>query len=204
MHKIEAKIRTATAREVRESDMIPGVVYGKDVPSTSVMVGVSEFIKLFREVGKNHVFTLSVEKKSYSVLIQELQKHPVTGKPLHIDFLTVDMKATVHIQIPVKLVGTSPAVIEGGQIHQSLAAIDVKCLPTDIVDSFELDISSLDHAGKSLHVSDLSIDTKKYQVISHAEEAIVSVHAPKGAKEETETTVSVADVGVATAKEKAE
>lgn len=193
MHTIEAKIRTEDARTVRINGSVPGVVYGKDVPSTGVQVGTSEFIRLFREVGQNHVFTLAVEKKSYSVLIQELQKHPVTGKPLHIDFLTVDMKAEVHVKIPVKLIGTSPAVIEGGQIHQSLDALEVKCLPGDIVDAFELDISSLDHMGKTLHVSDMIIDTKKFHVLSHAEEAVVSVHAPKAHKEETES-VSVAEV----------
>ncbi len=200
MHTIEAKIRTENARTTRENGDIPAVVYGKDVPSTNVAVGTSEFIRLFREVGQNHVFTLKVEKKSYSVLIQELQKHPVTGKPRHIDFLTVDMKAEVHVKIPVKLIGTSPTVIEGGQIHQSLEAIDVKCLPGDIIDAFELDISSLDHMGKTLHVSDLIVDTKKFHVLSHTEEAIVSVHAPKAHKEDTDTT-SVADVAVATTKE---
>ncbi|MDD2694026.1 MAG: 50S ribosomal protein L25 [Candidatus Gracilibacteria bacterium] len=200
MHTLEAKIRTETARETRENGSVPAVVYGKDVPSTSVKVGTSEFIRLYREVGQSHVFTLNVEKKSYPVLIQELQKHPVTGKPLHIDFLTVDMKAEVHVHIPVTLVGTSPAVIEGGQIHQSLESIEVKCLPKDIVDAFEVDISALDHMGKTLHISDVKIDAKKFQVLSHAEEAVVTVHAPKKQKEETEAT-SVADVGVATAKE---
>lgn len=200
MHNLEAKIRTETARETRENGEVPAVVYGKDVPSTSVKVGTSEFIRLYREVGKSHVFTLNVEKKSYSVLIQELQKHPVTGKPLHIDFLTVDMKAEVHVHIPVILVGTSPAVIEGGQVHQSLESIEVKCLPKDIVDAFEIDISALDHMGKTLHISDMKIDAKKFHVISHAEEAVVTVHAPKKHKEETESA-SIADVGVATAKE---
>lgn len=203
MHTLEAKIRTESAREARENGAVPAVVYGKDVPSTNVKVGTSEFIRLYREVGQNHVFTLNVDKKSYSVLIQELQKHPVTGKPLHIDFLTVDMKAEVHVKIPVKLIGTSPAVVEGGQLHQSLEAIEVKCLPADIIEAFELDISGLDHMGKSLHVSDIQIDSKKFHVLSHSEEAVVSVHAPKKHKEDTDTA-SVADVGVATAKEKAE
>ena len=201
MHTLEAKIRTESARDTRANGAIPAVVYGKDVPSTNVVVGTSEFIRLFREVGQNHVFTLAVEKRSYSVLIQELQKHPVTGKPLHMDFLTVDMKVEVHVKIPVKLIGTSPAVIEGGQVHQSLDALDIKCLPADIVDAFELDISKLDHMGKTLHVSDLMIDRKKYHVLSRAEEAIVSVHAPKALKDEVETTASVADVAVTTAKE---
>ena len=203
MHSLEAKIRTETARDTRESGAIPAVVYGKDVPSTSIAVGVSEFTKTFREAGKNHVIDLMVDKKKHSVLIHELQKHPVTGKALHIDFLTVDMKAVIHVQIPIVLVGTSPAVVAGGQVHQSLHALDVKCLPADVIDGFELDISSIDHIGKTLHVSDLVVDTKKYQVLSHAEVAIVGVHAVKEVKEET-VVVSVAEVGVATEKKKDE
>ncbi len=199
MHSLEAKIRTETARDVREGGAIPAVVYGKDVPSTSVTVGTSDFTRLFREVGKNHVFTLKVGKDSHPVLIHEIQKHPVTGKALHLDFLTIDMKAVIHVQIPITLTGVSPAVTAGGQVHQSLQTLDVKCLPADVIDAFELDISSIDHIGKTLHVSDLIVDVKKYQVLSHSEVAIVWVHAVKEVKEETET-VSVADVGVATEK----
>ena len=203
MHTLEAKIRTETARDTRESGAIPAVVYGKDVPSTSVMVSVSDFTRLYREVGRNHVFTLKVGKDTHPVLIQELQKHPVTGRPLHVDFLTVDMKAVIHVQIPIVLTGVSPAVIAGGQVHQSLQTLDVKCLPADVVDGFEIDISSIDHIGKTLHVSDIVIDTKKYQVLSHAEVAVVGVHAVKEVKEET-VEVSVADVAVATEKKKDE
>ncbi len=202
MFSLEAKIRTEVAKIARVDGVIPAVVYGKDTPSTMLTVGVSEFIKVYRESGKNHVITLSVGKKSYSVLVQEAQRHPVTGAFRHLDFLVVDMKAEVHVQIAIKLVGTSPAVMEGGQLHQSLDMLDVKCLPADIVDAFELDISGL-VMGHTLHVSDLVVNTKKFNVISHAEEAIVSIHAPKKQKEEEETA-PVADVAVATAKPAAE
>ena len=203
MHTLEAKIRTETARDTRESGAIPAVIYGKDVPSTCVMISISDFTRTFREVGRNHVFTLKVGKDAHPVLIHELQKHPVTGKPLHIDFLTVDMKAVIHVQIPIVLTGTSPAVVAGGQAHQSLSALDVKCLPSDVIDSFTLDISSIEHIGQSLHVSDIVVDTKKYQVLSHAEVSVVWVHAVREVKEDTET-VSVADVAVATEKKKDE
>jgi large subunit ribosomal protein L25 len=93
--------------------MIPAVVYGKDVPSTSIAVGVSSFIKMFREAGQSHVITLMIDKKSYSVLVQEAQRHPVSGAFLHLDFLTVDMKAEVHVHIPITLTGTSPMMLEG-------------------------------------------------------------------------------------------
>ncbi len=203
MHTLEAKLRTENARDTRESGMIPAVVYGKDVPSTNVMVSISDFTRTFREVGQNHVFTLKVGKDSHPVLIHELQKHPVTGKALHVDFLTVNMKAEIHVQIPVKLVGTSPAVVAGGQIHQTLDAIDVKCLPTDVIDAFELDVSKIEHIGQALHVSDVVIDTKKFHVLSHMEEAVALVHAVREHKVDTEA-VSVADVAVATEKKKDE
>lgn len=191
MFSLEAKIRTETAKVARVDGVIPAVVYGKDTPSTMLTVGVSEFIKVYREAGKNHVITLNVGKKSYSVLVQEAQRHPVTGAFRHLDFLVVDMKAEVHVQIAIKLVGTSPAAVEGGQIHQTLETLDVKCLPKDIVDAFELDLGNLT-MGHTLHVSDLKIDSKKFTVLTHAEDAIVSAHAPKKQKDEETTATAEA------------
>ncbi len=197
MFSLEAKIRTESAKIARVDGVTPAVVYGKDTPSTMLTVGVSDFIKVYRESGKNHVITLNVEKKSYSVLVQEAQRHPVTGAFRHLDFLVVNMKAEVHVQIAINLIGTSSAVVEGGQLHQSLEMLDVKCLPSDIVDAFELDISNLE-MGHSLHVSDLKIDTKKFHILSHSEEAIATIHAPKKHKDDAEET-SGAEAG-ATAK----
>jgi large subunit ribosomal protein L25 len=199
MHALEAKLRSESASEARENGAIPGVVYGKDVPSTSVLVSTSDFTRLYREVGQNHVFTLKVGKNSHPVLVHEIQKHPVTGKPLHLDLLVIDMKKEIHVKIPVKLIGNSQAVLEGGQLHQVLDAVDVKCLPTDVIDAFELDIAGLDHIGKVLHISDLMVDTKKFQILNNPEDAIASVHALKEIVEET-VEVSVDDVWVATAK----
>jgi large subunit ribosomal protein L25 len=200
MFSLEAKIRTDAAKIARTNGLIPANVYGKDTPSTMIAVGVSEFIKVYRTAGKNHVITLAVDKKKYNVLVHETQRHPVTGAFLHLDFLTVDMKSEVHVQIPIKLIGTSSAVVAGGELHQSLHSLDVKCLPADIVDAFELDISVIDKIDTTLHASDIKVDTKKFHILTHAEEAVVSVHAHKGHKEDTESTASVADVGVATAK----
>ncbi len=202
MFSLEAKIRTEVAKIARVDGVIPAVVYGKDTPSTMLTVGVSEFIKVYRESGKNHVITLNVGKKEYNVLVQEAQRHPVTGAFRHLDFLVVDMKTEVHVKIAIKLIGTSPAILEGGQLHQSLDALDVKCLPANIVDAFELDTTSLT-MGHTLHVSDLVVNAKKFTVLSHAEEAIASIHAPKKIQEEDEV-VSVGDVAVATAKPAAE
>ena len=198
MYSLEAKIRTDIAKVARANGVIPAVIYGKDTPSTMVAVGISDFTRLYRQAGQNHIIELSVDKKKYNVLVHDAQRHPVTGAFLHLDFLTVDMNAQIEVEIKINLVGTSPAVIEGGQLHQILETLTVKCLPTDIVDSFDLDISTL-AMGHSLHVSDIKLDTKKFEVMNHAEDAVVSAHAPKKHAEETEQT-SVSDVAVATEK----
>lgn len=204
MYSLEAKIRTEIAKEARLNDVIPAVLYGKDTPSTMVAVGVSEFIKVYRITGRNNIISLTVDKKKYNVLVHEAQRHPVTGAFLHLDFLTVDMKSEIHVQIPVNLTGISPAVLAGGELNQIIHALDVKCLPTDIVTGFELDISTLTENGMTLCVSDMNIDTKKFQLMSQPGDSVVSVQARKWNKEDEEVeAASVADVWVATAKEEA-
>lgn len=87
MFSLEAKIRTEAARETREAGLVPAVVYGKDVPSTMIAVGTSDFIKLYRTLPADATITLTVDGKKHTTRIQELQRHPVTGAALHIDFV---------------------------------------------------------------------------------------------------------------------
>lgn len=201
MHSLEAKLRSAIAREVRQAGEVPGVVYGKDVPSTSVSVSLSDFTRLYREVGQNHVFTLRVGKNSYSVLLHDMQRHPVSGKPLHLDFLTVNMTQKITVRIPISLIGVSPAVVMGGQLHQTLETLEVRCLPADVVDTFELDVASIEHIGQSLHVRDMKIDTHKFEIITHAEDPVVASHSVKEQKSDKEAP-STAEVEGAAEKKK--
>ena len=187
MYNLEAKIRTDDARTTRDAGLIPGVIYGKDVPSTKLSVGVSEFVKIYREAGKSQLITLSLDGKKYNTLVQEAQRHPVRGNFLHLDFINVDMKSKIEVHIPVVLVGTSPAVVEGGQLHQTLTEVTVKCFPSDIVESFELDVSEL-HMGHSLHVSDIKINAKKFEIVNNPEESVVGAHEIKKQQEEETVT----------------
>lgn len=188
MFSLEAKLRTDTAKATRAVKRTPAVVYGKDVPSTRISVDVSEFLKLFRQAWQNHVVTLTLDGKEHPVLIHEVVRHPVTHDFLHVDFLVIDMKADTFVDIPVTLIGTSPAVIEGCQIQQYLFTVEVKCKPKDIVDRLEIDISSLMHAWQILHVSDIILDTKKLTITNNAEEPVVAVHEIKEQIIEEEVT----------------
>jgi len=181
----------ATARDtetklstIRGDKKVPAVVYGHKVSAQAVSVGASELLKIFRKSGKTHIVELNLDGKKQDVLIHEVQRAPVSGDFLHIDFFVVSATEKIHVQIPVHLIGTSPAQVQGGLVEQNMHEVEVKCLPKNLVDAFEADLSKLLEMGDILHVQDLGIDTKKFDILSDLHGAIVSVHLPKGVQEE--------------------
>lgn len=189
----------ATARDtelklstLRAEKQVPAVVYGHKVAAQAVSVGASELLKVFRKSGKTHIVELILDGKKQDVLIHQTQKAPVSGDFLHVDFFVVSATEKIHVQIPVHLVGLSPAQTQGGLVEQNMHEVEVKCLPKNLVDVFEADLSKLLELGDIIHVKDLGIDTKKFDILSDLDLAIVSVHAPKGTKEEEITAPAAA------------
>lgn len=182
----------AKPSELRTNKLVPAVVYGHNVAPIHVTVGSSDFLRLFRKSGKTHLIELSVDGKKHSVLAHEVQKHPVTGDFLHIDFFAVSAKEKIHVAIPVTLVGKSQAQVEGALIEQNLHQIDVKVLPADLVDAIEVSIESLVKVGDVVHVSDVMGNYKKLELVTPATDAIVSAHAPKPNRDEEAVEETVA------------
>ena len=191
----------ATARDtetklstIRGDKKVPAVVYGHKVTAQAVTVGASELLKVFRKTGKTHIVELVLDGKKQDVLIHDVQRAPVSGDFLHVDFFVVSATEKIHVQIPVHLIGTSPAQVLGGLIEQNMHEVEVKCLPKNLVDAFEADLAKLANLGDILHVKDLGIDEKKFDILSDMEGAIVSVHLPKGVSEEDVAPVAAAEV----------
>ncbi|MFA6090628.1 MAG: 50S ribosomal protein L25 [Candidatus Gracilibacteria bacterium] len=202
----------ATARDtetklstIRGEKKVPAIVYGHGVPAQAVTVGASDLLKVFRKSGKTHIVELTLDGKKQDVLIHETQRAPVSGDFLHVDFFAVSATEKIHVQIPVHLVGTSPAQIQGGLVEQNMHIVEVKCLPKDLVDAFEADLSKIVHLGEIIHVKDLAIDMKKFDILSDLDGAIVSIHLPKGVSEEEVTAeVTAAEVPSVQDEKKAE
>ena len=201
----------ATARDtetklstIRGEKKVPAVVYGHGITAQAVTVGASELLKVFRKSGKTHIVELTLDGKKQDVLIHDTQRAPVSGDFLHVDFFAVSATEKIHVQIPVHLVGTSPAQIQGGLVEQNMHTVEVKCLPKDLVDAFEADLSKIENLGEIIHVKDLSIDTKKFDILSDLEGAIVSIHLPKGVSEEAVEEVTAAEVPSVQDEKKAE
>lgn len=191
---IESELRDVSGKLslLRADKKMPAVVYGHKFVPQAVTIGYSEFLKVFRKSGKIHIITLTLDEKKHDTLIHDIQKDPVTGDFLHADFFVVSATEKIHVQIPLALTGESLAQKQGGVIEQNMHAVEVKCLAKDLVDAFEVDLSRLAEIGDVIHIQDIGIDTKKFDILSSLEGAVVSVHALKKVEEEVVVPVVAA------------
>lgn len=189
-------------KDLRADKKIPAVVYGRKFTPVSVALDYSEFLKTFRIAWETHIIKLSIDGKNQDVLVYDVQYHPVTWDFQHVDFITVNAKEKLTVQIPLKLVGNSPATRDGGIVDHLVDEVEVKCFPADLVDHFEFDISVLTEIWAAAHLSDLNIDLKKFEVHLPLETTIVSILEPATTVEEETPTVAPSEVPTA-AEEKA-
>lgn len=185
---LNAQIRNTEEKlsEVRAAKMIPAVVYWKNQEPIAIKVVYSEFLKLFRVSWESHIINLSIDWKEMEVLVHEVQNEPVKWGYLHIDFYAVTKGEKVHTHIHLNFVGNSKAVKEWAILEEHIKELEVKVLPKDLVDSFEVDLSRLENMGDSIRVSELNIDSKKYEILNKADDVVVMASKPK--KVEVETT----------------
>lgn len=197
-----AKIRTLTGRKVnglRRQGLIPAHVFGKKTKSQSIQINVKDFAVLYAKVGETSLVDLHVEseKTARPVLVVAVQRHPVTGDTLHVDFHQVSLTEKVTAKIPVEITGESPAVRDlGGVLVNALGEIEVEALPTDLPDNFVVDINSLAVFGDSILVKNLQVDASKITVMVDPEETIVTVQAPKAEEVEEAPVAAEAETTV--------
>lgn len=183
--KTRDDLRRSTTKQLRQTGQIPAVLYGNKTENKPISVSESEFIKLLRVVGKNGIFSLDVDgKEKHQVLVYDFQVDPIKETYNHIDFFEVDMKSEIETSVPVRLVGEAPAERDGGIISQLLYELTVRCLPADIPEEIEVDISNLNLAD-TIQVSDIR-DKVSVELVHEDEETIVTVQAPTAAPEEEE------------------
>ena len=201
---LKAESRKITGRKVktlRKQGILPANIFGKGVESQTIKLPLKSFQEAFKQAGETSLVDLVVDdKKSTPVLITNIHTDPVTGLPIHADFHQVDLTQTVTANIPVELVGESPAVKEaGGILVHAINEIEVEALPTELPESFEIDISTLKEIGDSILVSSLKTSDKVEIKIEDLESPIVLVQEQK--EEEPEPEAETAEGEDAEAKE---
>lgn len=184
---IEAQKRdvsgTRNARRYRREGKVPGVFY----------IGGSEAVHLLFDAKQltyflNHAHGLvdlevSGEKSPFKCVLKDVQYHPVNEEPLHVDFLGVRMGEKLQLSISLVLRGTPEGVKSGGILEQVIRELEIECLPKDIPDHLEFDVSHLG-VGKSVHVEDLQFEN--VTILNDPNDTIALVELPKAAISEME------------------
>jgi large subunit ribosomal protein L25 len=173
------------AKELRYLAQVPAVLYG-GATQTHFSVSAAD-LKAVVYTPVVHFIDLNIAGVVSRAIIKDMQFHPLTEQLIHIDFLLLDDKKPITIEIPVKLTGTSPGVKTGGKLVQKLRKLRVKALPKDHLDAIEVSISALE-VGKSVKVSELSFD--KLTITNAKEDTIVSVTTSRALRQAEQEAAS--------------
>ena len=163
---------------------IPAVVYGPGVKNVSVEVDEKEFKKVLKMAGESSLVELLVDGKKHPVLIHEMQKNPVSGQVIHIDFFQPSLTKEVEVNIPLVFDGVAPAEKDlGGTLNKNILEIEVKALPQNLPHEIKVDISSLKTFEDHILVKDLAFP-KNVKVLKNLDEVVVAVLPPKDVEAE--------------------
>ncbi len=191
------------ARGLLREGLLPAVVYGRHTDSKSVSLDAREFERVFREAGRTHLVDLDGlgGRGTTKVLIKAVQTHPRHLGPIHVDLQAVSMREKLQVEVPVIATGESPAVKAGvGEVMLVAHQLKVECLPGNIPEAFEVDVSGLDSVGDQIRVSELPLKDG-VTILADPEEVLVKIQAPRVAAEEEEAEEAA---GVEVAEESAE
>lgn len=159
-HSLQAEDRkrtgTGVLKEMRREGFIPSVIYGNGFENRKVKVNSKQFRDLVSHTASTNILVdLQLDGgESQLALVRELQHDPLSGAVLHADFLAVKADSAITAQLPVELVGEAIGVKLGGQLEQMLHTVEIECLPKDLPELIEADISELD-VGNLLHIGDV-------------------------------------------------
>ena len=194
------------AREIRKEGNIPAVLYGKGTETLSLVINPSELKEaLSTDAGENTLLEIRIKDEEAEIqklsLLREVQYDYLTDKPIHLDFQALDMNVKITVAVPVHIEGSSIGVKEGGILEEILREISVECLPTNIPNSFSVDVTELE-IGHSIHVKTLEIE-EGINILHEDEDTIVTVLAPKVEAEPTEEEIEGEEGGEEGADEEA-
>jgi large subunit ribosomal protein L25 len=177
-------------KQLRKEGWVPGVMYGHGFESVALQFEERNLTRLLSRVGGSQLIQIDVEgaKESEMALVRDVQRDPIRGSVLHVDFYRVQMTERLTAEIPLVLEGESPIIgRHEGILLQGLSTVEVECLPGDLVDAIAVDLADLLEIDDSIHVRDLAIPSG-IDVLTDPDELIVRV-APLAEEEVIEEIV---------------
>lgn len=176
---LTAHKRTVLGRKVkklRREGVIPAHVFGHKVKTIHVQVKDTEFSKVFEKAGETGIIDLSVDDQKRPVLVRNIQMHPVTDKPLHIDFYQVNLSEKVKVNVPLEITGQAPAAEKKiGLLLTPVTELEVEALPADIPEKIEVDVSNLTNVGDEVKVKDLKVNRDEIEIQTDEELVVAQI-----------------------------
>ncbi|MCY3613924.1 MAG: 50S ribosomal protein L25 [Bacteroidetes bacterium] len=172
----------AEARAVRRQGNVPCVLYGHHVEARCFTTS-ERSLKPLIFTNRTHIVNVSLGKDSWDCIIKDVAYHPVTDRPMHVDFQVLQAGEKVILSVPLNFVGVSVGQAQGGLPSFILNELAVSCFPRDIPTQIDVDISEVE-IGQSLHVRDLNEDALEF--LAPEDQILMNVEAPRAAEEEVE------------------
>lgn len=190
---LTAKIRDKKPNALRRDGQIPAVAYGPKTKSHNLMVADLDFNKIFSQAGESDLISLKLpltkgaksdnQSSEIQVLIHEVQKHPLSGDIIHIDFYAPDLTKTVRVAVSLVFIGESPAVKDlDGILVKNMQEVEVEALPKDLPHKIEVDIARLKTFEDKIFISDL-IMPQGVSVLASVDEVVALVTPPRSEEE---------------------
>lgn len=194
MARLNVQVRNENngkAGKVRAAGFIPAIIYGFNKASRNLKVKKHDFKKAFAVAGEFNLLDLSIgEAAPIKVIIKDVQRDGLSGAVIHVDFYQVDMAKKITTDMPLNFIGEAKAIKElGGTLVKNMAAVQVECLPGDLVSHIDVDISVLASFDQFIRLNDLALP-KGITLVQETNEAVIGVvetkveaEAPKPAEE---------------------
>jgi large subunit ribosomal protein L25 len=186
--KVEAQNRSKGKKSdmttLRSNGMIPAIVYSDGKEGKMISLPKMNFMKEYKKTyGHMAFFDINIDDEIIRAILKDKQIHPVTREILHIDFQELHKGKLITIKVPLRFIGTAPGTKAGGLLEVLHRDLEIECLPKDIPDEIEVDISKLD-LGSVIHLGDVDLGTLQTKLPSDT--TIVTIHVPRAIAEKAE------------------
>jgi large subunit ribosomal protein L25 len=189
---LEAELREETGkgagRRLRATGRVPGILYGHAMQPIKISISGQDLLHLFHASGgASMVLDLKVDGKTHLAIPREVQRDHIHGRYIHIDFLAVRRDERITLAVEVHAIGEAPGVKAGGVIEHHLRDVEVECLPSDVPEGIQLDVSQLE-IGDMLRVSDI-VPPEGVTVLTDPATPVISVITPAALRTEADLTL---------------
>jgi large subunit ribosomal protein L25 len=188
--EVEAQLRSVGSKSdmknLRKQGFIPAIIYGEGKEGIKISLEKIPFMRLYKNtIGEMSFFKITVDGKEYNTIIKDRQIHPVSREYMHIDFLELHKGSTLTLDVPVNYVGEPIGVSTGGVLDVIIRKLEVTCLPENIPQDIEVDISNLE-IGDSIHLGDIELQNMETKMSDTT--TLVAVRLPREEEEKEEVS----------------